>query len=176
MPLSGQFDYKYLLDIHSPADLRALPESALKTVSDEVREYMIDTITKVGGHFGAGLGVVELTVALHYVFNTPDDKIVLDTGHQGYPHKILTGRRDELHTIRTKDGLSGFLKRSESEYDVFGAGHASTSISAALGLATARDILGKTNRVAAIIVVCKIVMYWLFLMIIICLLPQMYGH
>lgn len=151
MPLSGQFDYKYLLDIHSPADLRALPESALKTVSDEVREYMIDTITKVGGHFGAGLGVVELTVALHYVFNTPEDKIVLDTGHQGYPHKIITGRRDELHTIRTKDGLSGFLKRSESEYDVFGAGHASTSISAALGLATARDILGKTNRVAAII-------------------------
>ena len=97
--------YKYLDDINSPEDLRKLPESALKEVSDEVREFLVDTITKVGGHFGAGLGVVELTVALHYVFNTPHDKIVLDTGHQGYPHKILTGRKNELHTIRTRPSL-----------------------------------------------------------------------
>ncbi|MES2766447.1 MAG: 1-deoxy-D-xylulose-5-phosphate synthase [Bacteroidota bacterium] len=145
------FEYKYLLDINSPKDLRKLPESALRRVSDEVREYMIDTITRVGGHFGAGLGVVELTVALHYVFNTPDDRIVLDTGHQGYPHKILTGRRDTLETIKQKGGISGFLKRSESEYDVFGAGHASTSISAALGIATARDLQGKDFKVAAVI-------------------------
>ena len=138
MPISGQFDYKYLLDIDSPADLRALPESALKTVSDEVREYMIDTITKVGGHFGAGLGVVELTVALHYVFNTPEDKIVLDTGHQGYPHKILTERRDMISTIRQPNGLSGFTRRAESKYDPFGAGHSSTSISAALGISIAK--------------------------------------
>jgi 1-deoxy-D-xylulose-5-phosphate synthase len=151
MPDAGAFEYKYLPQIDSPADLRALPESALKRVCDEVREYMIDTITSVGGHFGAGLGVVELTVALHYVYNTPSDKIVLDTGHQGYPHKILTGRRELLHTIRQKDGLSGFLKRSESPYDVFGAGHASTSISAALGLATARDMTNQDFKVAAVI-------------------------
>ncbi len=112
---------------------------------------MIDTITRSGGHFGAGLGVVELTVALHYVFNTPEDKIVWDVGHQGYPHKILTGRKDKLHTIRHKDGLSGFLKRSESEYDAFGAGHASTSISAALGIATARDFNDDDYKVVAVI-------------------------
>ncbi|MFN8358809.1 MAG: 1-deoxy-D-xylulose-5-phosphate synthase [Candidatus Kapaibacterium sp.] len=151
MPEEKSFEYQYLPSINSPADLRKLPESALKQVSNEVREFMVDAITKVGGHFGAGLGVVELTVALHYVFNTPEDKIVLDTGHQGYPHKILTGRRDSLLTIRQKDGLSGFLKRTESEYDVFGAGHASTSISAALGIATARDFIGKDYKVAAVI-------------------------
>jgi len=143
--------YKYLMDINSPTDLRKLPISALPTVANEVREFVVDTITKTGGHFGAGLGVVELTVALHYVFNTPKDKIVLDTGHQGYPHKVLTGRRDQLHTIRQKGGLSGFLKRNESEYDAFGAGHASTSISAALGLATARDMKGDDNKVIAVI-------------------------
>ena len=143
--------YKYLDSINSPADLRKLPESALKEVSDEVREYLVDTITKVGGHFGAGLGTVELTVALHYAFNTPIDKIVFDTGHQGYPHKILTGRKDELHTIRKKDGLSGFLKRTESMYDEFGAGHATTSISAALGMAAARDQLKEDYKVAAVI-------------------------
>lgn len=143
--------YTYLDQINSPEDLRKLPESALKTVSDEVREYLVDTITKVGGHFGAGLGVVELTVALHYVFNTPTDKIVFDTGHQGYPHKILTGRKHELHTIRKKDGLSGFLKRSESIYDEFGAGHATTSISAALGMAAARDQLQQHQKVVAVI-------------------------
>ena len=143
--------YKYLDQIDSPEDLRKLPESALRDVADEVREYLVDTITKVGGHFGAGLGVVELTVALHYVFNTPHDKIVLDTGHQGYPHKILTGRKHELHTIRKQGGLSGFLKRSESEYDDFGAGHATTSISAALGMAAARDQLKESNKVVAVI-------------------------
>jgi len=143
--------YKYLDQIDSPEDLRKLPETALREVSDEVREFLVDTITKVGGHFGAGLGVVELTVALHYVFNTPHDKIVLDTGHQGYPHKILTGRKNELHSIRQKGGLSGFLKRSESEYDDFGAGHATTSISAALGMAAARDQLKENNKVVAVI-------------------------
>lgn len=144
-------EYKHLLNINSPADLRRLPESELRIVSDEVREFLVDTITKVGGHFGAGLGTVELTVALHYVFNTPVDKIVWDTGHQAYPHKILTGRRDELHTIRQLGGLSGFLKRTESEYDDFGAGHATTSISAALGMAAARDQMNGTNKVVAVI-------------------------
>ena len=139
------------MNIDSPEDLRKLPETELRGVSDEVREYLVDTITKVGGHFGAGLGTVELTVALHYVFNTPHDKIVIDTGHQAYPHKILTGRRDQLHTIRQKDGLSGFLKRSESMYDDFGAGHATTSISAALGMAAARDQLREDYRVVAVI-------------------------
>jgi 1-deoxy-D-xylulose-5-phosphate synthase len=145
------FVYKYLPDINYPVDLRKLPVEALQDVAAEVREYMVDTITKVGGHFGAGLGAVELTVALHYVFNTPKDKIVIDTGHQGYPHKILTGRKDKLHTIRQKGGLSGFLKRTESEYDAFGAGHASTSISAALGMATARDVKGENYNVVAVI-------------------------
>lgn len=144
-------DYKYLFDIDSPEDLRRLKINELPVVCDEVRKYLIDVITEIGGHFGAGLGVVELTVALHYIFNTPLDKIVFDTGHQGYPHKILTGRRDLLPTIRKKDGLSGFLKRSESDYDVFGAGHASTSISAALGIATARDLMNENYRVAAVI-------------------------
>ncbi|MBL7991613.1 MAG: 1-deoxy-D-xylulose-5-phosphate synthase [Candidatus Kapabacteria bacterium] len=145
------FHYKYLDNINYPADLRKLPPDVLTDVADEVREYMVDTITKVGGHFGAGLGTVELTVALHYVFNTPKDKIVIDTGHQGYPHKILTGRKNQLHTIRQKGGLSGFLKRTESEYDSFGAGHATTSISAALGMATARDVKGEDYNVVAVI-------------------------
>lgn len=144
-------NYKYLYEIDSPYDLRKLPQAVLGEVADEVRDFMIDTITRVGGHFGAGLGVVELTVALHYVFNTPEDKIIFDTGHQGYPHKIITGRRDLLHTIRRKGGISGFLKRSESEYDAFGAGHASTSISAALGMATARDLQNKNFKVIAVI-------------------------
>lgn len=144
-------DYRFLSKIDSPEDLRKLPESELRHVSDEVRECLIDTITRVGGHFGAGLGTVELTVALHYVFNTPHDKIVIDTGHQAYPHKILTGRRDTLHTIRQKNGLSGFLKRTESMYDDFGAGHATTSISAALGMAAARDQLKEDFKVVAVI-------------------------
>lgn len=143
--------YKFLPSINSPADLRALDAADLPQVCAEVREFIVDTITQVGGHFGGGLGAVEITTALHYVFNTPKDKIVIDTGHQGYPHKILTGRRDRLASIRKKGGLSGFLKRDESEYDVFGAGHASTSISAALGLAVARDYRGEDFHVAAVI-------------------------
>jgi len=143
--------YKFLNSINFPADLKKLPESSLPQVCEEVRDFMVETITQTGGHFGAGLGVIELTVALHYVYNTPIDKIIFDTGHQGYPHKILTGRKDLLNTIRQKGGLSGFLKLKESEYDAFGAGHASTSISAALGIATARDILKKNHRVVAVI-------------------------
>lgn len=145
------YPYKYLPTINTPADLRRLPQPVLTDVCSEVREFMVDTITQVGGHFGAGLGTVELTVALHYVFDTPKDKIVLDTGHQGYPHKILTGRKELLKTIRQKNGLSGFLKRTESEYDAFGAGHASTSISAALGMATARDFKDEDFNVVAVI-------------------------
>ncbi len=149
MPETKKF--KYLFGINSPKDLRQIPLSELPTVCNEVREFMIDTITKTGGHFGAGLGMVELTVAMHYVYETPEDKLIYDVGHQGYPHKILTGRRDTLHTIRQKGGLSGFLKPSESEYDAFGAGHASTSISAALGIATARDIKKEDFNLVAII-------------------------
>ena len=143
--------YPLLKDISIPADLRKLSESDLKEVCTDVREYLIDTISKVGGHFGAGLGVVELTVALHYVFDTPKDKLVWDVGHQTYPHKILTGRKERLYTIRKKDGLAPFLRMDESEYDVFGAGHASTSISAALGVATARDFSGENYKVISII-------------------------
>ncbi len=146
-----QVEYKYLNNINSPADLRKLPVSELKNVSDEVREFIIDAISKTGGHLGAGLGTVELAVVLHYVFNTPDDKLVWDVGHQAYPHKVLTGRRDLFHTIRQYHGISGFLKRSESEYDTFGAGHASTSISSALGMAVARDLAGDKYRVVAVI-------------------------
>ncbi len=144
-------DYKYLNRIETPGDLRKVPLNSLQNVCDDVRQFLIDTITQTGGHFGAGLGVVELTVALHYVYNTPTDKIVFDTGHQGYPHKILTGRKELLHTIRKMGGLSGFLKPSESPYDAFGAGHASTSISAALGLAAARDLSNLNHKVIAII-------------------------
>jgi len=143
--------YPYLDKVNIPKDLRRLSPQELPHLARDVREFIIDTISKTGGHFGAGLGIVELTVALHYVFNTPEDQIVIDTGHQGYPHKVLTGRKNDLQMIRQYGGISGFLKRSESEYDVFGAGHASTSISAALGLATARDILGKKNKVIGVI-------------------------
>ncbi|MDP4219731.1 MAG: 1-deoxy-D-xylulose-5-phosphate synthase [Bacteroidota bacterium] len=143
--------YPFLKNISFPEDLRKLPESDLRAVSDDVREYLIDTISKIGGHFGAGLGVVELTVALHYVFDTPKDKLIWDVGHQAYPHKILTGRKERLETIRKKNGLAPFLRIDESEYDVFGAGHASTSISAGLGIATARDFAGDDYKVVAII-------------------------
>jgi len=143
--------YKYLNLINSPADLKKLNLAELRILVDEIRDYLVDTISKIGGHLGASLGVVELTTALHYVFNTPDDKLVWDVGHQGYIHKILTGRREALKTIRQYGGISGFLKRSESEYDSFGAGHASTSLSAALGIATARDFDKKKFKVAAII-------------------------
>lgn len=142
---------KILKDINYPSDLKDLNLMDLRVLADELREYLIDTISKIGGHLGASLGVCELTLALHYVFNAPDDKIIWDVGHQAYIHKILTGRKNDLKTIRQKDGISGFLKRSESDYDVFGAGHATTSISAALGIATARDFMKKNNKVIAVI-------------------------
>jgi 1-deoxy-D-xylulose-5-phosphate synthase len=144
-------NYRILPRINSPDDLKGLSVRELEELASEIREFIIDTISKVGGHLGASLGVVELTLAVHYVFNAPRDKIVWDTGHQGYVHKIITGRRDVFHTIRQFKGISGFLKRSESIYDVFGAGHASTSISAALGIATARDFDGQDYKVVAII-------------------------
>ena len=127
-------DHKFLKDINFPSDLKKLSENDLQKLSDEVRKEMIDAVSKTGGHLGAGLGVVELTVALHYVFDTPNDKLIWDVGHQTYPHKILTGRKDKIKTLRQGSGLSGFTKRSESEYDPFGAAHSSTSISSALGL------------------------------------------
>ncbi|MFL5160111.1 MAG: 1-deoxy-D-xylulose-5-phosphate synthase [Microvirga sp.] len=141
-----------LLDtIKSPDDLRQLPENQLRQVADEVRTETISAVSVTGGHLGAGLGVVELTVALHYVFDTPRDRLIWDVGHQAYPHKILTGRRDRIRTLRQADGLSGFTKRQESEYDPFGAAHSSTSISAGLGMAVARDLDGKRNNVIAVI-------------------------
>ncbi|MEM8986601.1 MAG: 1-deoxy-D-xylulose-5-phosphate synthase [Pseudomonadota bacterium] len=141
-----------LLDkIASPADVRALDKSDLRQLADELRDETIDAVSVTGGHLGAGLGVVELTTALHYVFNTPEDKLIWDVGHQCYPHKILTERRDRIRTLRQEDGLSGFTKRSESQYDPFGAAHAATSISAALGMAVARDLEGRNNRVVAVI-------------------------
>jgi 1-deoxy-D-xylulose-5-phosphate synthase len=143
--------YPILETIASPQDLRRLPVSKLKPLAQEVRDFMIETVAQCGGHFGAGLGTVELTVALHYVFNTPEDRLVWDVGHQAYPHKILTGRRERMHTIRKKDGLAPFLRRSESEYDAFGAGHSSTSISAALGMAVAAARDGSDRKAVAII-------------------------
>jgi 1-deoxy-D-xylulose-5-phosphate synthase len=141
-----------LLDqIHTPDDLRKLEEGKLHQVADELRTETIDAVAVTGGHLGAGLGVVELTVALHYVFDTPRDRIVWDVGHQAYPHKILTGRRDRIRTLRMGNGLSGFTKRAESEYDPFGAAHSSTSISSALGMAVARDLSGAKNNVIAVI-------------------------
>ena len=129
--------YPLLTAINSPADLRKLPAAELEKVAGELRQYLIDTVSQMGGHFAAGLGTVELTVALHYVFDTPNDRLVWDVGHQAYPHKVLTGRRDNLRTIKLKDGLAPFPTRGESEYDTFGVGHSSTSISAALGMAIA---------------------------------------
>src|SRR5918999_5912171 len=140
-----------LESINSPADLRALSPDQLRTVSDEIRNYILETMSRVGGHTGASLGAVELAVALHYAFDTPTDRVVWDVGHQAYAHKILTGRRDQLPTIKQYGGLSPFLRRDESEYDTFGAGHASTSISAALGMAIARDRRHETHHVCAII-------------------------
>src|ERR671939_1138732 len=137
--------------INSPADLRALPLEQLRTVADEIRTYILETMSRVGGHTGASLGAVELAVALHYAFDTPRDRLVWDVGHQAYAHKILTGRRDLLPTIKRYGGISGFLRRDESEYDLFGAGHASTSLSAALGMAIARDRKGESHHVCAVI-------------------------
>ena len=141
-----------LLDqVDLPSDLRKFDKSQLRQFADELRTDLIDTVSVTGGHFGSSLGVVELTTALHYVFNTPDDRIIWDVGHQAYPHKILTGRRSRMRTLRTGGGLSGFTKRSESEYDPFGAAHSSTSISAGLGMAAARDLQGRDNNVIAVI-------------------------
>jgi 1-deoxy-D-xylulose-5-phosphate synthase len=141
-----------LLDlVNTPADLRRLESGQLRQLADELRQETIDAVAVTGGHLGAGLGVIELTVALHYVFDTPDDRLIWDVGHQAYPHKILTGRRDRIRTLRMGGGLSGFTKRAESEYDPFGAAHSSTSISAALGMAVARDLEGKVNNIVAVI-------------------------
>ncbi|MGN6790031.1 MAG: 1-deoxy-D-xylulose-5-phosphate synthase [Rhodanobacteraceae bacterium] len=143
--------YPLLAGIDSPDDLKRVPETELPRVADELRAYLIESVASVGGHFGAGLGVVELTVALHYLYDTPCDRIVWDVGHQGYPHKILTGRRDRITTIKTRNGLAPFLRRAESEYDTFGVGHASTSISAALGMAVALQRRGDHHKVVAVI-------------------------
>lgn len=143
--------YPLLMHIDSPVDLRQLEKSQLSEVADELRQYLIDTISQCGGHFAAGLGTVELTVALHYMFNTPDDRIIWDVGHQAYPHKVLTGRRDQLQTIRQTDGLHPFPVRTESEYDTFAVGHSSTSISAALGMALAAKQQGQDRHCVAVI-------------------------
>ena len=140
-----------LARLESTAALKTLSRDELRTLAAEIREELIDTCSRTGGHIGAGLGVVELAVALHHAFDTPFDQIVWDVGHQGYPHKLLTGRRDRMETLRQEGGISGFLKRSESEYDTFGAGHAATAISAALGMATARDIRGEKFKVVAVV-------------------------
>ena len=142
---------KFLNKINFPTDLKQLSNSELKILKDELREEMINAVSETGGHLGAGLGVVELTVALHYVFDTPKDKIIWDVGHQSYPHKILTGRKDKIKTLRQGNGLSGFTKRSESEFDPFGAAHSSTSISAGLGIATANKLSNKSEEVVAVI-------------------------
>jgi len=142
---------KILDTINSPKELKGLTIEQLESLSRELRSELVDVVSRTGGHLGAGLGVIELTVALHYVFDAPNDKIIWDVGHQAYPHKILTGRRDKMSTLRQKGGVSGFLKRTESEYDSFGAGHSSTSISSALGMAVARDKLNKENQIVAVI-------------------------
>ncbi len=143
--------YPRLARIQTPDDLRTFDESELTAVADELRAYLIESVGKSGGHFAAGLGVIELTVALHYLYQTPVDQLVWDVGHQTYPHKILTGRRDEIHTVKQKDGVAPFPKREESEYDTFGVGHSSTSISAALGMAIARQSEGDDRKVVAVI-------------------------
>ena len=143
--------FKFLNTINFPSDIKKLTNSDLKILSKEIREKMVEAVSKTGGHLGAGLGVVELTVALHYIFDTPKDKIIWDVGHQSYPHKILTGRKEKIETLRTGGGLSGFTKRDESEYDPFGAAHSSTSISAALGIATANKLSNKSEDVVAVI-------------------------
>ncbi len=143
--------YPLLSQVDSPADLRKFSEDELIQLADELRQYLIETVSSCGGHFGAGLGTIELTVALHYVFNSPDDRLVWDVGHQSYPHKVLTGRRDQLGTIRKKDGLTPFPKRKESEFDTFGVGHSSTSIGAALGMAVAGEQQGLDRKYVAVI-------------------------
>ena len=143
--------YPLLDAIETPADLRHLPIAKLAELSEELRQFLIHSVSTRGGHFAAGLGTVELTIALHYVFNTPYDRLVWDVGHQAYPHKVLTGRRERLHTIKQHQGLAPFPTRAESEYDTFGVGHSSTSISAALGMAVAAAQRGEERRAVAII-------------------------
>ncbi len=140
-----------LKSVNSPTDLKRIPREQIHQLSDELRQYIIDVVSVHGGHFAASLGVVELTVALHYVFNTPYDQLVWDVGHQAYGHKILTGRRDSFASNRKYKGLSGFPKRSESDYDTFGVGHSSTSISAALGMAMAAKYKGEDRKAIAVI-------------------------
>src|SRR3954469_6791878 len=147
----GLEDFPLLRSVNLPADLRAQPENQLAEVCKELREYLIRSVATRGGHFAAGLGTVELTVALHYVFETPRDRLLWDVGHQAFPHKVLTGRRDRLDTIKQKDGLAPFPSRAESEYDTFGVGHSSTSISAALGMAVAAELAKEDRKVVAII-------------------------
>ena len=143
--------YKYLDNVNFPSDIKKLSIDELKIFSEELRQELIDAVSVTGGHLGAGLGVIELTVALHYIFDTPNDKLIWDVGHQTYPHKILTGRKDKIRTVRQGNGLSGFTKRDESEYDPFGAAHSSTSISSALGMAVANKLSNKSNDVIAVI-------------------------
>src|SRR5881394_2476231 len=149
--MTGQSTTPLLDTVDLPADMRQLRADQLRELADELRQETISAVSVTGGHLGAGLGVVELTVALHYVFDTPKDRLIWDVGHQAYPHKIVTGRRDRILTLRQEGGLSGFTRRSESEYDPFGAAHASTSVSAALGMAMARDLAGGNNHVIAVI-------------------------
>ncbi len=143
--------YPLLSSLHSPANLRGLPTSTLSTLATELREFLVQSVSTRGGHLAAGLGTVELTIALHYVFNTPHDRLVWDVGHQAYPHKVLTGRRERLPTVKQPGGLAPFPSRDESEYDTFGVGHSSTSISAALGMAVAAARKGDDRRVVAVI-------------------------
>jgi 1-deoxy-D-xylulose-5-phosphate synthase len=149
--MNPKSNFPLLDNINSPEDLRQLPESSLEQVASELREFLLASVSQSGGHFAAGLGTVELTVALHYLYDTPEDRIVWDVGHQAYPHKILTGRRDRMHTVRQKDGVAPFPKRDESAYDTFGVGHSSTSISAALGMALAAKTTGNHRRAVAVI-------------------------
>src|SRR6195256_3948424 len=149
--MTGQSKTPLLDTVDIPADIRRLKADQLRQLADELRQETISAVSVTGGHLGAGLGVIELTVALHYVFNTPKDRLIWDVGHQAYPHKIVTGRRSRIRTLRQEGGLSGFTRRSESEYDPFGAAHSSTSISAGLGMAVARDLAGHSNHVIAVI-------------------------
>lgn len=151
LKMNRKSSFPLLDNINSPEDLRQLPESSLDQVASELREFLLSSVSRSGGHFAAGLGTVELTVALHYLYNTPEDRIVWDVGHQAYPHKILTGRRDRMHTVRKKGGVAPFPKRDESIYDTFGVGHSSTSISAALGMALAAKTTGNARRAVAVI-------------------------
>src|SRR3979490_1765134 len=149
--MTGQSKTPLLDTVDIPADIRRLKADQLRQLADELRQETISAVSVTGGHLGAGLGVIELTVALHHVFNTPKDRLIWDVGHQAYPHKIVTGRRSRIRTLRQEGGLSGFTRRSESEYDPFGAAHSSTSISAGLGMAVARDLAGGSNHVVAVI-------------------------